>query len=589
MKSSLRKRFRAFAGAIAVLGSAAPALQAGAAPAPLVIYFENANPTYAPADAWILFSYTGSSASEFVGTVLGTGPKSGPVVFAAGAGPSAGSYFSEVYRITDLASGVQISATPSTRIYLSLGQPLDDEAAALTPANPFSFFGSPSPTDPSDPNWNIRWDFFETTLSVSRSPNDYGDVSVINQLAIPLQIDTYDSATEPIPANLLQSARTAPSPGTLAAQLNALAVANVANNNHAGLLGNWYFETASGTPTPANPYPGTFLRQVGPASAGTSPEWIGPFPSMNDYADFVANGCVSPIEATLTATSSVADTVQQSYTMVTTASCSETNEVTGIKVTGTVETSTWSAGAWSTPTSDGKTYEMRIARDTNVGQVSGANYSLSNAFYGSSWQDNSGVSFWITDGGITNSVTQAAFLDSVSSNSTMALQTVNQWMQNLFVGYNFGLIGNTNTVSNLPAGHPLIGVTLNDMGSAGWAELKALIADGQLATSDVSFFTLTDSHAHPLYNQWAKIVFDNSQTAYGTQYSDMFQPLLALYTYQTHFVNNVYQPTAQDVLSWKVTILPDLVPEPGAAGSAATAFGVLLARQQLRRWRRLAS
>jgi hypothetical protein len=576
----------AFAATAILLGAPLLPLHAGAAPAPLRLVFVNENTTYAPTEAWFLFSYTGSAANEFVGSVLGSGPKSGPISFSAGAGPSAGSYFSDVYRITDLAAGVEISATPSTRIYVSLGQALDTKADVTTPSNPFSSFGSPSPTDMTDPNWPIRWDFFETTLSNPRSANDYGDISAINQLAIPLRIELYDSATEFTQPHLLQSAQTAPYPATLAAQLQALATANVANNNLASLPGNWHFETPAGPATPTNPYPNTFLRQTGPASGGTNPEWIGPYPSMNDYARFVANGCAAPIETTLTDTTSVADTVQQTYTMVTTASCSVSNEVTGIKVSGTVANQTWNAGTktWNAPTSDGKTYEMRIALDTNVGNPTTANYSLSNALYGSAWQGNSGVSFWITDGGSPVEKTQAEFLASVSSNSTMALQTVNQWMQNLFVGYNFGLVGNTSTASHLPAMHPLIGVSLNDMGSAGWAELKALIDTGEVQTSDVPFFQLKDGQNRPLYNQWAKIVFENSQTVYGMQYSDMFQPLLALYSYQTNFVDDVYQPTARNVLAWKVTILPDLVPEPGAIGSAAAAFAALFGA-----WRRTRS
>ena len=583
MKSTpLLRVLRVFVVAVSMLIGTAEAVHAHGAP--LRMNFVNDNTTYgSPDNAWILFSYTGSSDSEFVGTVLGAGPKSGAITFHAGAGPSNGSYFSEVYRITDLAAGVDITTAPSTRIYVSLGQALDPKASVTTPANPFSEFGAPSPTSTADPNWNIRWDFFETTLSDPRSPNDYGDISVINQMAIPLQVELYDSATEQTPAHLLQSARTAPNPHELRLQLTALADANVANNNFAGLPGNWFIETPATAPTVDNPFPNTFLRQVGPASAGTSPEWIGPFPSMNPYATFVANLPGTPKSATLTDTTSVADTLQQTYDMTTTAWI-ESEQVLGIKVFGTVETSTWDASGqtWNPPTSDGKTYEMRIALDTNVGQSTNANYSLSNAFYGSAWQDNSGVSYWITDGGPATSVTKEMFLASVSSNGTMALQTVNQWMQNVFVGYDFGLIGNTQTVSNLPAGHPLIGVSLNDMGSAGWAELKALIDDGTLATSDVPFFTLHDAQNYPLYNQWAKIAFDHTETAYGMQYSDMFQPLLALYTFETNFVDNVYQSTAQDVLSWKVTILPDTVPEPGTLGAIA-ALGTLLAMVRGRR------
>jgi hypothetical protein len=577
---------RAVVVAIASLTAAATAAQAGTA-SPLTMTFVNENTSYGSADnAWIMFSYTGSAATEFVGSVIG-GPSAGPIPFSAGSGPSAGSYFSPVFPITDLAGGVSITATPSTRIYVSLGQALDAKADPTTPSSPFSSFGSPSTTaGVADPNWNIRWDFFETTLSDPRSAGDYGDISVINQLAIPLQVDLYNSATELTPANLLQSARTAPNPAELRWQLTELANANLANNNLAEFPGNWYVRTPA-APSATNPWPSRLLRQVGPASGGTAPQWIGPFPSMNPYAEFVGNGCVAPIETTLTDTTSVAGIVQQTYTMVTKASCSVANVVTGIEVSGTIETSTWDAGTstWNTPTSDGKTYEMQIPLDTEVGGSTAAtNYYLSNAIYGSSWQNNSGVTYSVTDAAITTPYTQAEFLALVSSNATMALQTVNQWMQNLFIGYNFGLIGNTGTVSNLPAGNLLIGVTLNDMGSAGWAELKTMIDVGTISTADVPFFTLTDAQQLPLYNQWAKIVFDNTQTAYGTQYSDMFQPLLALYSYQTNFVNNVYQETAQDVLAWKVTILPDLVPEPGAISSAAA--GIALAALARRRGRR---
>jgi hypothetical protein len=570
--------FRSAVVAIAMLAAAATAAQAGTA-SPLLLTFVNENTTYAADDAWILFSYTGTTANEFVGDVIG-GPKSGPITFTAGAGKSSGSYFSEVFRITDLAGGVSISKTPSTRIYVSLGKELDDAADASTPDNPFSLFGSPSPTDPNDPNWNTRWDFFETTLSDPRAATDYGDISAINQFAIPLKVELYDSTLQ-TPDHLLQSAQSATDTGGMARQLRALAGPYLANNNST-LAGRWYFDTPSEPPTPENPYPGTFLRMVGPASGGTDPEWIGPFPSMNDYATFVANAPGVPISATLTDTTSVASAVQQEYQMTTTAWFTG-DVLSGIKVSGTIKTWTWDhdTSTWINPTTDPRTYEMRIALDTDVGHPD-ANYSLSNALYGSAWQNNTGVTFWTLEGLTETSHTQAEFLTAVSSNATMALQTVNQWMQNLFVGYNFGLVGNTQTVSNLPGGHSLIGVTLNDMGSEGWAELKALIRVGTIATSDVPFFTLKDAQQRPLYNQWAKIVFDNSETVYGTQYSDMFQPLLALYTYQSNFVNNVYQPTPQDVLSWKVTIL---APEPGAIATVATALGALVAASRLRRRR----
>lgn len=565
--------------AIAMLTGAVKTAYAGTA-SPLLMTFVNENTTYAADEAWIMFSYTGTDANQFVGSVLG-GPQSGAITFTAGAGKSSGSYFSEIFQITDLAGGVSITACPSTRIYVSLGKKLDDQAAAATPNNPFSYFGSPSPTDPNDPNWNTRWDFFETTLSTPRSVEDYGDISAINQFAIPLKVELFDSATEQTPENLLQSAQSATDTGGMARQLRALAGPNLANNN-SSLAGRWYFDTPRGTATPENPHPNTFLRMVGPASGGTSPEWIGPFPSMNDYATFVANAPGTPKSATLTDTTSVASTVQQEYQMTTTAWFTG-DVLSGIKVSGTITTWTWDSGTstWIDPTTDPRTYEMRIALDTDVGLPT-ANYPLSNAFYGSAWQNNDGVTFLTIEDSTETPLTQAEFLTAVSSNSTMALQTVNQWMQNLFVGYNFGLVGNEQTVSNLPAGNALIGVSLNDMGSAGWAELKSLIGDGTIATSDVPFFTLKDAQQRPLYNQWAKIVFENSETVYGTQYSDMFQPLLALYTYQTNFVNNVYQETAQDVLSWKVTIL---APEPGDVATAATALGAFAAASRLRRRR----
>lgn len=588
---------------VAIVTGFAPALNAGA-DLPLLLTFVNENVSYPAENAWFMFSYTGSSATDFVGTVEGTGPKSGPIVFTEGAGKSVGSYFSEVFQITDLAAGVSITKAPSTRIYVSLGQALDNKPAAATPTAPFSDFGSPSPTDPSDPNWNIRWDYFETTLSSPRSAGDYGDISAINQLAVPLRIELYDSATEYTQENLLQSAQTADYPGILASQLRALAAPNLANNNST-LAGPWYFATARGAATPENPYPNSFLRMVGPASGGTNPEWIGPFPSMNPYAEFVANIGGTPISTTLSETTSIAATVQQTYTMATTATIAG-QAPTGIEVSGTIETSTWDAGTttWNTPTTDGKTYAMTIALDTNVGQASGANYSFSNAIYGSAWNGNSGVAFSIADaGGEPAAVTEQDFIQTLSTCDTnctpcnptavtpntctnnymaMGLQTVNQWMQNLFVGYNFGLIGNTSTISALPSGDPYENQTLNEMGSAGWAHLEDLINVGTLGTSDVPFFTLTDSQHRPLYNQWGKIVFDNSQTVYGMQYSDMFQPLLALYTYESNFVNNVYQPTTKDVLAWRITIL---APEPGAIATAATALGALAAASRLRRRR----
>lgn len=577
---SLARSLASFLVAVVIV---APAVQA----APLRMTFVNENTTYAPGnEAFVLFSYTGTSDDEFVATVQGMGPNSGPIAFSAGAGPSSGSYFSQSYSLADLADGVEITQAASSRIYVSLGQPLDAKANPATPDNPFSSFGIPSSTNPGDPNWQVRWDFFEITLSNPRSADDYGDLSVINQFGIPLQVDLYSSATEQIPANLLQSAQSALIPGVLRDQLNQLANGNVANNNFGTLPGNWYIETPY-APGPSNPFPGTFLRQVAAASGGTNPEWIGPFPSMNPYAEFVANIGGQPITTTLKGSSAVKAVQLQSYDMTTGPSFSSGMSPTllGIEVSGTVETQTWDLVAkdFGPAVPNGKTYKMVIALDTNVGHPTNANYSLSNALYGSAWQGNSGVTFWIDSGMGFTSVDQATFLTEVSSDAKMALQTVNLWMQNFFVGYNFGLVGNTQTVSNLPPAHPLIGISLNDMGSEGWSELKGLIDVGTLATSDVPFFTLEDSMGRKLYNRWAAIVFASSQTAYGTQYSDMFQPLLALYTDQTNFVDNVYQSTAQDVLSWKVTIRDD-VPEPGPIGSlAALVTLVAMRRARVRR------
>jgi len=563
-----------------VFGLAAAALSPGfstpaAAAEPLLLTFQNLDTSYgSAADAWFQFSYTGSSASDFDGSVLGSGAMSGAMVFQEGAGPSAGSFFSQAFPISELADGVQLTKAPSTRVYVSLGQKLDAAAADETPDKPFSKFGVPSSTAGSaDPNWNVRWDFFELTLSDPRSAQDYGDLSGINQFAIPLQIDLYSSASEQTLEYLLQSARSAPDPEALATQLLGLANANVANNNSPSLSGNWHVRTPK-SPAADNPFPDTFLRQVGPASGGTQPEWIGPYPSMNHYASFVANEG-SPISAPLKASGSVAGVQLQSFDMATSAWLSESDAVLGIKVSGTIETQTWNANppTWNPATSNGKTYEMRIALDAAAGQQD-AKYHLSNALYGSAWADNAGVSYWITEDEVTSSHTRSSFLAEVSSNATMALQTVNLWMQNLFVGYNFGLVGNPSTVSNLPGGHHLEGVTLNDMGSEGWAELKVQIDTGQISTADVPFFGLTDSMGRPLYNSWAKIVFEDSETIYGMQYSDMFQPLLALYTYESNFVHNVYQQDASDVLSWRVTILP--MPEPAGAAAWAAVLATLL-------------
>ena len=132
--------------------------------------FVNANTTYAADDAWILFSYTGARGR----LVRRDGARHGTEQWADHLQRQAPVPRPAATSATSSRSPIwpTASRSPPRRRRASTcrwGRRSIDAAAARRRRIRSRSSAAPSPTDPSDPNWNIRWDFFETTLSAPRS------------------------------------------------------------------------------------------------------------------------------------------------------------------------------------------------------------------------------------------------------------------------------------------------------------------------------------------------------------------------------------------------------------------------------------
>lgn len=392
---------------------------------------------------------------------------------------------SKTIPLTALPLGLDVYHAISLRFYVSLGTPLD--------ASAFNTFGAPSLTNTMDPNWNVRWDIFEVT--VTPTPGDYGDLSTINGYAIPMMIDTFETPTPGAPGTGMSTARSYYM-GNPYGALKALMTANKNNNNYGGL------SPRDGIVMNGN----QFVRLIGPNNGGFSPTLAmgGPFPSFNGYLDKVKG-------------------IKTAFT--------DDGEVPG---------HTWNLTAGSTGsqmtldgTIDGTDFSMQIDADSSVGTPN-AMYTWSSMVYMAPGpgSQNPGLHFKIAGQTSTEAEVVTKFTE----------KTVAQIYHDLFTAYSFGLVGNQQKVTNWS--NPTYGgLTLNDMGSAGWRQL-ALDA---IPSDQIPLFSKNMLGAG-CHHEWAGKIYASSSSVYGFAYSDALQHSIAQQSYQLG---------DKSVGSWLVTILPD--------------------------------
>jgi hypothetical protein len=414
---------------------------------------------------------------------------------------------SKTYQINDplLKNGIDVYSATSLRFYVSLGTGL--KACTFDPGQfqqgGCAGFGGPTFTNPSDPNWNVRWDIFELTVSNPRSDDDLGDLSTINGYGIPMMIDTFTLPSPGAPGAGLTTARsysgTAPY-----ASLQSLMNKNTKNNNLGGVPANGL--VTNGT---------EFLRLIGPPNGAFAPALAtgGPFPSLNFYLQDVHNKRVT----------------------------------TPITDVGRINGHTWdlTAGATSTQMTlsgkiDGKEFWMGLDADTNPGTPS-ALYTFSSMIYqaAGTGSQNPGLHFKF-DG--------KAIKEDELVNKHGLQKTLAEIYHDVFSAYCFGLIGNPASVTgwtNAKFGK----MSLNNMGSAGWVQLAGDIGAGKVSLTNVPLFSRRSGMEVGYHNEWASRIYTSSASVYGFAYSDFFQFPIGQHTYMT--------PKGQRVNSWRVTVLPD--------------------------------
>ena len=454
--------------------------------APLRVEFTNQNTTYGPGQMWITMVVDPGQNVCFGGT-------NEQVPFANSFNNS------PTYQITDkkLANGIDVYSAASLRFYVSLGTKFD--ASTFDPNG----FGAPTFTNPSDPNWNVRWDIFELTVSDPRSPDDLGDLSTINGYGIPMMIDTFTLPVPGAPGKGLTTARsyagTAPY-----ASLEALMKKNSSNNNLGGVPADGIVKNGT-----------NFLRLIGPPNGAFASALAtgGPFPSLNFYLTDVYSRRVA----------------------------------TPIADVGRISGHTWNLTAGATATQmtlngkiDGKPFTMALDADTYVGKPN-AMYTFSSMVYqapGTGTQ-NPGLHFTY-DG---KPFTEVELVSKFGLQKTLA-----EIYHDVFSAYSFGFIGNNAVVKGWA--DPIYGKkSINDMGSAGWVKLAGDVGAGKVPLSNVPLFSRRAGMEIGYHNEWASRLYTSSPSVYGFAYSDFFQFPIGQHTYKL--------PNGTPVNSWRVTVLPD--------------------------------
>ena len=466
---------------------------------PLRVEFTNQNTTYGADQMWITMVVNPGQNVCFGGTTEQV--------------PFANSYNnSPTYQITDtkLKNGIDVYSAISLRFFVSIGTPL--KACTFEPGQwqpgQCKGFGGPTFTNPNDPNWNVRWDIFELTVSNPRSPDDLGDLSSINGYGIPMMIDTFSL---PLPGSSGQGLTTARSYAGTApyASLEALMKKNSSNNNLGGVPADGIVKNGT-----------NFLRLIGPPNGAFAPALAtgGPFPSLNFYLTDVYN--------------------KRTRTPITDV--------------GRISGHTWDLTAGATADQmtlsgklDGELFTMAVDADKYVGKPN-AMYTFSSMVYQAPGTGTQNPGLHFTYKG--NSITEADLITALDKHNPHGRKALAEIYHDVFTAYSYGFIGNNAVVKGWA--NPTYGrKSINDMGSAGWVQLAGDVGAGKVPLSNVPLFSRRAGMEVGYHNEWASRLYTSSPSVYGFAYSDFFQFPIGQHTYRL--------PNGTPVNSWRVTVLPD--------------------------------
>lgn len=628
MMSKLKRRSFRFSGGLTRIAIVLSAWAAGPTfGQSLNLMITNSNPNFTDADVYVSFETT---SSTLTGTYGGTTPfqliDSATYTYinaTGGTGTSAQrSYWTAPLSLAqaNAGSGMSFSRAPSVRAYVSLGQPLVFSGSGVDGG--LLSFGSPTYTNTNDPNWNVRWDMFEFTVSDPASYGDQGDSSAINGIGIPMRMTSF------IGSGTVQSVQTGTSLGTLLTELQSYQIANAGNNvsnlptyvttseSFTRIIGvNNGAQAGSGTSS--NGLGGTAYTSSGGATIGANA-------TFGSYVSAMASGTITTPLAMSQTAANVGNVVgTYGFTAVASAVPWVTSGSTPYNPNANF-TAQWQAGTSTNSgtltslSTGGSGYAVQVSgtflnQTTSVGTfnvwvppdvVTGTapNFIQSATLYAGTPVANFGLIYQWQASGSAAPVTYYYANDFVSavnaSTSNSGDTLIAQVFHDLAAGYNFGLIGSDPDLID-----PLSGLSFNDAGSSYWTLWETMKNGGTaitttgtwsltgavgtqipqvagLAPGQMPFYAIAQGTANGHYNQWAELVYDSSPTAYGNPYSDYLQQV------DVHLLSST--GTSFNITQVQVTILPDNIapiPEPTAA-ALVTIAGLILGGVEWRRRRR---
>lgn len=532
------------------------------------------------------------------------------------------------------AGGVQLAYADSTTVYMSVGAPM-----FLTGSNSISTFGTPTLTTSSDPNWGVRWQPFEisrTSTFISGTTynggaGDQANLTAINAYAVPLQMKSYSSGT------MQQTVRTvAPNLAgdSLKDSLHALAASNTANSSNWSFSGSYpawqvtgssgeflrqvgpstgatgilmqtpvgngtvttgtFFSnqtlapTYTGAPSSNGPYPtfASYVQYVGTANSGSS--YLTPM-SFANAANVPGGGATTSWAYSATASVVPFSGANVSGTWINRMNPSGNGAISGnttntgelllsgtgyaVQITGSIY-ATGSAGGTSVagPGTWVGSFIITLPPDQtpmNGGGSANIGYSQAASLYGSVFTP-AGNYFSYNDLTGSNPNLTGNYLRFTDLPYDYAI-----WSQighDIGVGYNLGLVGSTTEIPGYASG-----TSLNDMGSDGWTKFKSLYTSGTYTGSAMPVYEQAwGGTATGFYNQWSKVIFDNTNLVYGNPYSDFTQPVQI-------GVNVADQgATTQGAIidTIDITVLPDVVPEAMTWSLLVVAGGIFWAARR---------
>ena len=228
----------------------------------LTMKFINENLEYTSDEVYVIFTAAVAPATPFVAT-NNWQPMS----------------VTTCYSFAELSNGITLDRITVGVVYISLGKPMASNQTA-----------APSFTNPSDPDYNTRWDRFEITFNGNQP--DCADLTGINSFAVPISIRTYgDGGTTP---------RESLGYSIFADEMISLLTATATNDSAV-------LKDASNN----------FLRVIGPTTyaAGT----FGPYPPFDGYLSSVkASGDPILIQDLFSGDGSSPNKTTQEYTFTNT-------------------------------------------------------------------------------------------------------------------------------------------------------------------------------------------------------------------------------------------------------------------------------